>query len=163
MGAITDSKLPDAQAGMESMMSQLMATLSGVHFVLHSAGILEGYMAASYEKFIIDDEICGMCKRIKRGEKADPEKLALDVIGQVGPGGEYLTHMHTFENFRKEFYTPILEQKEAYAGWREKGGESIEQVANRKWKEILEAYREPGMADETLGELERYVGRKYNR
>ena len=55
-------------------MSQLMATLSGVHFVLHSAGILEGYMAASYEKFIIDDEICGMCKRIKRGEQVDPRK-----------------------------------------------------------------------------------------
>lgn len=160
-GAITDSKLPDAQAGMESMMSQLMATLSGVHFVLHSAGILEGYMAASYEKFILDDEICGMCKRIKRGETADPEKLALDVIAQVGPGGEYLTHMHTFQNFRKAFYTPIMEQKEAYAGWNEKGGESIEKVANRKWKEILEAYQEPAMPDEALGELEKYIEKKY--
>ncbi|MBC2711466.1 MAG: trimethylamine methyltransferase family protein [Desulfosarcina sp.] len=162
-GAITDSKLPDAQAGMESMMSQLMATLSGVHFVLHSAGILEGYMAASYEKFILDDEICGMCKRIKRGETADPEKLALDVIAQVGPGGEYLTHMHTFQNFRKAFYTPIMEQKEAYAGWNEKGGESIEKVANRKWKEILEAYQEPAMPDEALGELEKYIEKKYGR
>ncbi len=162
-GAITDSKLPDAQAGMESMMSQLMATLSGVHFVLHSAGILEGYMAASYEKFVIDDEICGMCKRIKYGEKADPEKLALDVIAQVGPGGEYLTHMHTFQNFRKEFYTPIMEQKEAYAGWKEKGGEPIERVANRKWKEILKAYQEPGMPDETLGELEKYIEKKYGK
>ncbi len=162
-GATTDSKLPDAQAGMESMMSQLMATLSGVHFVLHSAGILDGYMAASYEKFIIDDEICGMCKRIKRGEKADPEKMALDVIAQVGPGGEYLTNMHTFQNFRKEFYTPIMEQKEAYAGWKEKGGESIERVANRKWKEILEAYQEPGMPDEALVELEKYIEKKYGK
>jgi trimethylamine--corrinoid protein Co-methyltransferase len=169
-GAITDAKLPDAQAGSESMMSQLMATLSGVHFVLHSAGILEGYMAASYEKFImaasyekfiLDDEICGMCKRIRRGEKADPEKLALDVIAQVGPGGEYLTNMHTFQNFRKEFYTPIMEQKEAYAGWKEKGGESIEKVANRKWKEILEKYEEPAMSDDALAELEKYIARKY--
>jgi trimethylamine--corrinoid protein Co-methyltransferase len=107
-------------------------------------------MAASYEKFVIDDEICGMCKRIRRGEKADPEKLALEVIAQVGPGGEYLTNMHTFQNFRKEFYTPLMEQKEAYAGWKEKGGESIEKVANRKWKEILEAYQEPGMPDEPI-------------
>ena len=162
-GAITDSKLPDAQAGMESMMSQLMATLSGVHFVLHSAGILEGYMAASYEKFVIDDEICGMCKRIRRGEKADPEKLALDVIAQVGPGGEYLTNMHTFKNFRKEFYTPIMEQKEAYAGWKEKGGESFERAANRKWKEILEAYQEPGMPDGAMIELEKFIEKKYGK
>ena len=162
-GAITDSKLPDAQAGMESMMSQLMATLSGVHFVLHSAGILEGYMTASYEKFVIDDEICGMCKRIKRGEQADPAKLALDVIAQVGPGGEYLTNMHTFQNFRKEFYTPIMEQKEAYAGWKEKGGEPIERAANRKWKEILDAYQEPGMPDDTIGELKNYIEKKYGK
>ncbi|MFY9707284.1 MAG: trimethylamine methyltransferase family protein, partial [Desulfobacterales bacterium] len=147
-GAITDSKLPDAQAGMESMMSQLMATLSGVHFVLHSAGILEGYMTASYEKFIIDDEICGMCKRIKHGEKADPEKIALDVIAQVGPGGEYLTNMHTFENFRKELYAPIMDQKEPHDRWEEKGGESIEKAANRKWKEVLANYQEPGMPAE---------------
>lgn len=160
-GAITDAKLPDAQAGLESMMSQLMATLSGVHFVLHSAGILEGYMAASYEKFIIDDEICGMCKRIKRGERADPEKIALDVITQVGPGGEYLTQLHTFENFRKELYTPIMEQKESYTGWKEKGGEPIEKTANRKWKEILRAYREPAMPDMVLSELERYIHKKY--
>lgn len=160
-GAITDAKLPDAQAGLESMMSQLMATLSGVHFVLHSAGILEGYMAASYEKFIIDDEICGMCKRIKRGERADPEKMALDVITQVGPGGEYLTQLHTFENFRKELYTPIMEQKESYTGWKEKGGESIEKTANRKWKEILHAYREPAMPVLVLSELERYIQKKY--
>ena len=159
--AATAQKLPDAQAGLESMMSQLMATLSGVHFVLHSAGILEGYMAASYEKFIIDDEICGMCKRIKRGEQADPEKMALDVIAQVGPGGEYLTNMHTFKNFRKEFYSPIIEQKEAYAGWKDKGAEPIEKIANRKWKKILEKYAEPAMPDEVLVELERYMEKKY--
>lgn len=162
-GAVTDAKRPDAQAGMESMMSQLMATLSGVHVVLHSAGILEGYMAASYEKFIIDDEICGMCKRIKYGEHTDPEKLALDVIAQVGPGGEYLTSMHTFQNFRKSLYTPIMEQKESYAGWQEKGGESIDKVANRKWKAILEAYQEPAMPAETLRDLERYIEIKYGK
>jgi trimethylamine--corrinoid protein Co-methyltransferase len=162
-GAVTDAKLPDAQAGMESMMSQLMATLSGIHFVLHSGGILEGYMATSYEKFIIDDQICGMCKRIKRGETADSEKLALDVIAQVGPGGEYLTNMHTFQNFRKELYTPIIEQKESYDGWMVNGGESIDQAANRKWKAILETYEEPAMPDDALRELEKYIQKKYDK
>ena len=160
-GAITDAKLPDAQAGLESMMSQLMATLSGIHFVLHSAGILEGYMATSYEKFIIDDQICGMCKRIKRGETVDAEKLALDVIAQVGPGGEYLTNMHTFQNFRQELYAPIIEQKDSYAGWKEQGSPSIEQAANRKWKDILTTYEEPAMPAEALQELEAYIQKKY--
>jgi trimethylamine--corrinoid protein Co-methyltransferase len=142
---------------MESMMSQLMATLSGVNFVLHSAGILESYMMASYEKFVIDDEICGMCKRIKRGEEISAEKLALEVIRQVGPGGEYLTRMHTFQNFRKEFYAPIMEERENFANWRKKGGLTLEQRANRKWKEILAAYEEPALPGETDKALRRYI------
>jgi len=56
-GALTDAKQVDSQAAYESMMSMMMATLSGINFVLHSAGILEGYITASYEKFIIDSEI----------------------------------------------------------------------------------------------------------
>lgn len=156
-GALTDAKIPDSQAALESMMSQLMASLSGIHFVLHSAGILESYMMASYEKFIIDDEICGMCKRIKRGEDVSAEKLALDVIRQVGPGGEYLTQMHTFQNFRKEFYAPIMEERENFANWTKKGGLTLEQRANRKWKETLERYEEPKLPDDVDKALRKYV------
>jgi trimethylamine--corrinoid protein Co-methyltransferase len=160
-GALSDAKLPDAQAGFEAMMSQLMATLSGVHFVLHSAGILEGYMVSSYEKFVLDDEICGMCKRIKRGERADEDRLAFELIRQVGPGGEYLTQKHTFQNFRKEIYANIVEEKDTYANWQQKGALSIDRRANQKWKEILKAYQEPQLAVETDKALRRYIERKY--
>ena len=160
-GALSDAKLPDAQAGFEAMMSQLMATLSGVHFVLHSAGILEGYMVASYEKFILDDEICGMCKRNRRGERADDDRLAFELIRQVGPGGEYLTQNHTFQNFRRELYTNVLEEKDSFENWKLKGALSIDRRANRKWKEILEAYKEPGLPEETGKALRRYMARKY--
>ena len=56
-----------------------------------------------------------------------------------------------------------MEQKEAYAGWKEKGAESIEKVANRKWKEILEKYEEPAMPDEALGALKKYIEKKYGK
>ena len=160
-GALSDAKLPDAQAGFEAMMSQLMATLSGVHFVLHSAGILEGYMVSSYEKFVLDDEICGMCKRIKRGERADEDRLAFDLIRQVGPGGEYLTQKHTFQNFRKEIYSNLVEEKDSYANWQQKGSLSIDRRANQKWKEILKAYQEPQLPAETDKALRRYIEHKY--
>jgi trimethylamine---corrinoid protein Co-methyltransferase len=160
-GALSDAKLPDAQAGFEAMMSQLMATLSGVHFVLHSAGILEGYMVSSYEKFILDDEICGMCKRIKRGERADEDRLAFELIRQVGPGGEYLTQKHTFQNFRQEIYANMLEEKGSYDNWKQKGSLSIDRRANQKWKEILKAYQEPQLPAATDKALRRYIERKY--
>lgn len=156
-GSLTDSKTVDTQAAYESMMSLQMATLSGINFVLHSAGILEGYITASYEKFIIDSEICGMCKRIKQGEEVTAEKLALDVIESVGPGGEFLTNMHTFKHFKQELYAPILEERDNFASWTGKGGITMEQRANAKYKEMLENYKEPDMDPDIRKDLDNYL------
>jgi trimethylamine:corrinoid methyltransferase-like protein len=71
--------------------------------------------------------------------------------------------MHTFQNFRKSLHTPIIEQKEAYAAWQAKGGEPIEQAANRKWKEILDKYEEPAMSEDVLAELDAYIEKKYGK
>ncbi len=159
-GAVTDSKVPDSQAGFEAMMGLLTATMAGVNFVLHSAGIMESYMVASYEKFIIDDEICGMCKRIKKGQKVTPERLAADLIEQVGPGGEFLSREHTFKNFRQEFYQPIMEERAPFSEWAKKGGRSIEQVANEQWKEILENFKEPSLSSVENSALKTYMDKK---
>lgn len=156
-GALTDSKTVDSQAAYESMMSMQMATLSGINFVLHSAGILDGYMTASYEKFIIDSEICGMCKRIKRGEQINAEKMALDVIMEVGPGGEYLTHRHTFKNFKQELYAPVMEERDNFNHWSSKGALTIEQRANTKYKEILKNYKNPDMDKAVRKDLDVYI------
>lgn len=162
-GAITDAKMCDSQSAAESMMSQLMAGVAGINFVLHSAGILESFMVASYEKFILDDDICGMCKRIKRGETASEEKLAVDLIGTVGPGGEYLTLDHTFENFRKEFYQPNIEERRNFEAWQMAGGLSMEQRANARWKEILAAYQEPLLPPEVEKDLAKYMDKVRRR
>jgi len=159
-GALTDSKTCDSQSGFESMMNQLMATISGINFVLHSAGILESYMVASYEKFILDDEICGMCKRILRGEYLTDERLAVDLICGVGPGGEYLTNTHTFANFRKELYQPIIEERSNFGNWVKSGALSIENKANAKWKAILENYVEPELPKDLERDLRKYVDGK---
>ncbi len=156
-GAITDSKVTDTQAAFESMMNMMMATVSGINFVLHSAGILEGYMTASYEKFIIDSEICGMCRRIKRGEEIIPEKLAVDVMKSVGPGGEYLTSPHTFKHFRNEIYSPLMEEKDNYNSWENRGGLTMEKRANEKYKEILSNYMEPDMDPAVKKDLDRFM------
>ena len=156
-GALTDSKTVDSQAAYESMMSMMMATMSGINFVLHSAGILEGYITASYEKFIIDNEICGMCKRILRGEDIIAEKLAVDAIMQVGPGGEYLTHMHTFQHFKEALYTPLMEERDNFTSWKSKGALTMEQRANARYKKILETYEEPDMDDNIRKDLDAYI------
>ena len=153
----TDAKALDAQAGYEAMMGLLMSTVARVNFVISAAGLLESSMAASYEKFIIDEEMIGMCKRIKKGASVTAERLAFDVIKAGGLKGEFLTHPHTFENFRGELYLPILEERDNYEQWTEKGCERIEQKANRKWKEILANYQEPKLPGNVKKDLRKYI------
>jgi trimethylamine---corrinoid protein Co-methyltransferase len=156
-GAVSDAKVPDAQAAYESMMSMLMAQVSGVNFVLHSAGILESYSCMSYEKFVIDDEICGMVKRIKQGYAVTAETLALDVIKEVGPGGHFLDKDHTYNHFRDEFYHPVLGNRDKFDGWQAGGSPNIFDTANKKYKKILAAHPAPDLPADADRDLQRFI------
>jgi trimethylamine--corrinoid protein Co-methyltransferase len=116
-GSLTDASSPDAQAGFESMMALLTTANSGVDFVLHSAGILSAYLAFSYEKFVLDDEMCGMVRRLRRGFVVSPETLAYDVIAKVGSGGNYLMEDHTVERCRSEFWKPGVCDRGGLEAW----------------------------------------------
>ncbi|MBW2145219.1 MAG: trimethylamine methyltransferase family protein, partial [Deltaproteobacteria bacterium] len=156
-GAICDAKAPDAQASYESMMNLLMARLSGINFVLHSAGILETFNCMSYEKFVIDDEMCGMIKRIQRGYDVNPDTLAFDVIKEVGPGGHFLDKDHTFDHFRTEFYQPQLSNRDDYVSWEANGSPQSMEAANERYKEILETYEAPELPAEVDKELLQFI------
>jgi trimethylamine--corrinoid protein Co-methyltransferase len=156
-GAVCDAKSPDAQASYESMMSLLMARLSGINFVLHSAGILESYNCMSYEKFIIDDEMCAMVKRIKRGYEVNPDTLAFDVIEAVGPGGHFLDRDHTLEHFRTEFHQPLVSNRDDFVTWQENGSLTSLQTAHNKYKEILQTYEAPELPANVDKDLLRFI------
>ena len=156
-GAVSDAKVPDAQAAYESMMSLLMAQVSGVNFVLHSAGILESYSCMSYEKFMIDDEICGMVNRIKNAYAVSADTLALDVIQAVGPGGHFLDQDHTFEHFRQEFYQPMLSNRDNFDTWFANGSQQILETANKKVKKVLAEYSEPDLPADADKDLNRFI------
>ena len=156
-GAICDAKYPDAQASYESMMSLLTARFSGINFVLHSAGILDSYNCMSYEKFIIDDEMCGMVKRIKRGYEINPDALALDVIKEVGPGGHFLDRDHTFDHFRTEFYQPQLSNRDDFVTWQTSGSPQSVEAANKKYKEILKTYQAPELPADVDKDLQKFI------
>ena len=156
-GAVCDAKSPDAQAAYESMMNLLMARVCGINFVLHSAGILESYNCMSYEKFIIDDELCGMVKRIQKGFEVNPETLALDVIKNVGPGGHFLDKDHTFNHFRTEFYQPRLSNRDDFVTWQASGSPHSMETANKKYKEILTTYEAPELSANVDKDLKKFI------
>ena len=156
-GAVCDAKSSDSQSAYESMMSLLMAQVSGANFVLHSAGILESFNCMSYEKFIIDDEMCGMVKRIKRGIQINPGTLALDVINAVGPGGHFLDKDHTLDYFRTEFYQPRLSNRDDYVTWQTSGSPQCMETAHQKYKEILATYEPPDLPADVDKDLRTFI------
>ena len=156
-GAISDAKIPGAQAAYESMMNLLMAEASGINMVLHTAGMLESYMTMSYEKFIIDDEICGMVKRIKKGYEVTEDTLALDIIKKVGPGGQFLDTDHTLKHFRSEFYEPRLSDRDNFEIWKAKGSQSTIENANKIWKEMIEEYEAPELPPDIDKDFQKFI------
>jgi trimethylamine--corrinoid protein Co-methyltransferase len=156
-GAVCDAKIPDAQAAYESMMSLLMAQASGANFVVHAAGVLESYNCMSYEKFIMDDEICGMVKRIRKGYEVNPDTLALDVIKEVGPGGHFLDKDHTFEHFKSEFYFPALFDRDNFDSWQSKGSPQCIETAHKKYQDILASYEAPVLPADLDKALQKFI------
>jgi trimethylamine---corrinoid protein Co-methyltransferase len=156
-GALTDASSPDDQAGAESMMSLLTTVDSGVDFVLHSAGVLSAYLAFSYEKFILDDEMCGAVRRLREGFTVTPETLAYDVVAKVGPGGNYLMEDHTLANCRKVFWMPTVTDRSGLDAWQRGGRRDAVARARRRWQKLLAEYRQPELDAITGRQLERYL------
>jgi trimethylamine--corrinoid protein Co-methyltransferase len=156
-GSLTDASSPDAQAGFESMMALLTTANSGVDFVLHSAGILSAYLAFSYEKFVLDDEMCGMVRRLQRGFAVGPETLAFDAIARVGPGGNYLMDDSTVERCRTEFWTPDVCDRGGLEAWMAGGRQDAAARARERWQKLLLNHRDPDLDQVIRRQLHAYV------
>ncbi len=134
---MSDSKLPDVQAGYEKAMTSLLVAMAGANYIHDSAGLLEFAMTASYEQYVIDDEINGMVMRALRGVEFDEDKLALDVIKSVGPTGTFFDHAHTVKHLRSEFFFPKLSDRSPREEWVQKGAKDARQRAKEKARDIL--------------------------
>ena len=117
----TDAKNIDAQAGFESGLGIVLATLAGVNIVSGPGG-MNFLNIQSLEKLIVDDAICGMAQRLKKGIVVSEETTAHDAMKKVGPGGHYLNLRHTLEWVRKEQFVPrSVVDRQSIETWKAKG------------------------------------------
>ena len=134
---MSDSKTIDAQTGYEGALTTLVTALSGANYIHDAAGLMEFAMVASYEKYIIDNEIIGMVLRVLRGIEVTPETIAADLIKRVGPAGNFLREPHTIKHMRSEFFFPQLSDREPREDWLANGGLDTRQRANAFARQIL--------------------------
>jgi len=156
-GGMSDSKIPDIQAGYEKGLQTLLVALSGANYIHDAAGLLEFCLTASYEQTVIDDEICGMVARALKGVSLDEEMIALDLIDEIGPGGHFLGELHTLKHFRQEQFLPEISNRQAREVWEEAGAKTTVQVAKEKAERILKEHFATPLDDDVKRELSRLV------
>ncbi|GGF55832.1 trimethylamine---corrinoid protein Co-methyltransferase [Mameliella alba] len=159
-GSFCGSKLPDAQAAYETANSLNMGLLSGVNFMLHSCGWLEGGLVASFEKFVMDADQLGTLHKMAQGVTVNEDTLAMDAIREVGPGGHYLGCAHTQANFKTAFWRSEVFDYKPYETWSEEGARDTVALATARVQKLLDTYQQP-MLDPSINEaLNAYVAER---
>jgi trimethylamine--corrinoid protein Co-methyltransferase len=156
-GGNSDSKVLDAQAGLETATNMLMAGLAGMNFIYDACGSLEGSITTSYEKLVIDNEIAGMVTRILGGIEVTDETLAVDEICRVGPNASFLGTSFTAKHFRKEHFLPTLLDRRSMEAWLRDGSKDITVVAREKAKKLLKEHEPLPMDRAVTAEIEEYI------
>ena len=159
-GNFTTSKLPDAQAAMEGTMSMLAAIHCGANFILHAAGFLDGLLSMSYEKFMLDADLCGALHTYLDGVKIDDDQLAVDAFAEVGPGNHFFGCSHTLAHYETAFWDSDLSDNEPFEKWEAAGSTDAATRANSLWKRRLAEFEAPAMDPGLHEALQDFVDRK---
>jgi trimethylamine--corrinoid protein Co-methyltransferase len=138
----SDSKTLDEQAAAEAALSLMAAGLSGANLI-HDVGFLESALIGSMDMVVLSDEIIGMVKRFLSGVAVSDETLALDVIKEVGPGGNFLAHEHTATHMRRELWFPSLIDRSKYSAWQAAGSKTLGDRVRERVAQILASHQAP--------------------
>ncbi len=150
---MSDSKVVDAQCGLESSGGALLGALAGINMI-SGPGMLDFESCFSLEKLVIDAEIVGMAKRLVAGIAERETSLGLDIIRQVGHAGNFLTTRHTRRWFREELFipSPVID-RDFRRDWAAKGSLDAAARARQRVEEVIAAYEPKPLPDEITREL----------
>ncbi len=155
MGAFaTGAKQPDWQAAFDNVFAGFMPVLTGAD-LLQGAGMLFGSRIFSYEQLLLDCEIYSAIRLVANGIPVNGETLALDVIKDVGVGGNFLAHKHTRDHIR-DLWQPRFVDRRPYSAW-EADRKGPREWANEKARWILENHQPAPWDPQLSTELSRII------
>ncbi|SLN28439.1 Trimethylamine methyltransferase (MTTB) [Roseovarius litorisediminis] len=160
VGTLSASKLPDAQSQQEGTWGLMMAMFAGANVINHATGWLEGGLVTSFEKTMIDADLCGKLGRFFEGIDLSENAQAMAAIAATGPGQHFLGSEHTQDNFMSALFRAETPDNNAYEHWEAAGRLDSGQRANALWKSHLSAYEDPGLDPAIDEELRGYIARR---
>ncbi|MBT4890875.1 MAG: trimethylamine methyltransferase family protein [Rhodospirillales bacterium] len=155
-GNFSTSKLPDGQAMAQGMMSMMSGVQCGANYLLHAAGFLDGLLSMSYEKFMMDLDVCGALHTYLNGLEVNDDTLGIDALREGGPGQHMFGTAHTMKHYETAYWDSGLNDDQPFEAWSEQGSDDSMLRANAKWKQVLQEYQAPDLdvgIDEALKEF----------
>jgi trimethylamine:corrinoid methyltransferase-like protein len=144
---LTDSKAPDAQAGIEIGITLQLAAAAGADIFGHM-GICGVDQAASLDLLVMQSEVISYVESVMRQMAFDDETFGLDVIETVGPGGNFIGERHTRDHFKREMWFPSLLDRDYYDPWYEGGASTLADRCRQEKERLLATHQaEPVAAD----------------
>jgi trimethylamine--corrinoid protein Co-methyltransferase len=159
VGTLSASKLPDAQSQQEATWGLLMSMFAGANLINHATGWLEGGLVTSYEKTMIDADLCGKIARFFDGIDLSENAQAMSAIAATGPGQHFLGSEHTRLNFMSALFRPLTPDNNSFEQWQAEGGKDTATRANALWKKQLEHYEDPGLDPAIDEALHTYIAK----
>lgn len=144
---LTDSKRPDAQAGMEAGITLALGAAAGADIFGHM-GICGVDQATSLDMLVLQNEIIGYVESTMREISFSDEALGLDLVEAVGPGGNFIDTMHTAEHFRQELWMPKLLDRQYYQAWHDAGAASMEDRCRAEAQRLLAVQKPEPIPDD---------------
>ena len=140
--SMTDAKAVDAQMGMEKALSSLACGLSGANMVYESSGMMASLLGASFEAFVLDNEMLSHVYRILRGVEIGDDGLSFEAMRSVVTGeGHFMGEPQTLAAMERDYFYPTLGDRLEPSVWQEAGAEDARQKANALARDILEHHR----------------------
>jgi len=161
LGGATDSKVLDQQCAAEAALGLFQAHLSGAN-IIHDCGFMDAGMQGSLQLMAIDNEWIGWIRAATSPVEADDETLALDLVEELGPTGDYLSHQHTYQHFRDGHYADLADKRQ-YDSWVEQGGKSMEERAAEQVDTILQQHEPKPLPEDVRKALRDIVLREARR
>ena len=158
LGGSTDAKVLDQQCGLEAAISLTTALLHGANIV-HDIGFMDSGLQASLQLMVTCADFIGFLRAATAGVTVNDETLALDVIEELGPTGDYLSHDHTMQHFREPYYSKLAE-KGVYAQWLHRGGTTMEQRASKQIDKVLAEHEPEPLPLDIQQDIRRIVERR---
>lgn len=136
--SMTDAKIPDAQAGYEKGITALAAGLSGGNLIYEAAGMYGSLLGASFEGFVIDNDILTSVQRVLRGVEVNADTLNLEAMEQsIRGAGHFLGGDQTLAAMERDYYYPPLSDRDSPDAWGEAGAADMRTRAKEKTKQML--------------------------